>query len=893
MFLRYLGSSLLIVVILTTILTFKNYKSLYKYRDFSYPTEIKIGLIYEAILDTRSDIYRIFDNFYETDNKNLKKIYLNINRGDLEKARNQWVQKALLGDSTKNNYFSSSINLDTKNNEFQKSKFRFRGKSDWHLRLEKPSLRIRLRNYETYNMMKHLNLTFPEGRGTIENYYADFLSKKIGLIAHHSELVELYINKVNYGVYHLHSREDESLIRINKRMPSPLLLGQNLNIDKWELKDFEVVNSKSINRNHDIFNQMIDKINKSKKNKKDWEEFWEIINFDQTAKFIALNTILGIIHNDYWHNHEFFYDRTLGKIEPIVSDAMSLGTYVYPWNKDRISKKTFLSKEKPDYTIPINQKTNPFFNSMITDTNFYHQKNQIIDNLIKNQLSFENQSIILKDIYNQIDNSVYRDKEKRYLIERINGWQIAKSSNYEYEIFKNNIFEYVKNRNLFLLEQLNKNVFNYSFVNLKEFQNEKFLIIKYKGELPLNLETSIFGNIEIYNPKKTKFVKYSSKNIDFHTGLKIVKNNNKFTNKKLGNDIFHDHQYEVTYQTYLIKLGKEFDHNKFKNSLDKIERVEFKNILINDKMSIKDIKYNLSTLHIWDNNFELPKNIVFQKGNHDIKKDLIINKNQKLIIHEGAKLFLWPNVSIYSEGKVLIDGKLEGITIQNKYPEKPWGNFSVFGKNSNGSFIKNASIEGGSTKDIKNVLFSGMINFFWNKDILLENLVVNNNSIGDDTIHFNKSEGNIKNLNIYDCLSDCIDMDFSSYNIKNLNCSNSSNDGLDLMESTVKGFNLNFSGNMDKSISVGEASDLFVEKLIILNSNIGVASKDDSNVNLLNVTIKNSNIGLDSYRKNARYKSSGKINIENENFVSNKLDLRFADKSKILFNYKQLNFIKN
>jgi len=236
---------------------------------------------------------------------------------------------------------------------------------------------------------------------------------------------------------------------------------------------------------------------------------------------------------------------------------------------------------------------------------------------------------------------------------------------------------------------------------------------------------------------------------------------------------------------------------------------------------------------------------------------------------------------------------LEGITIQNKYPEKPWGNFSVFGKNSNGSFIKNASIEGGSTKDIKNVLFSGMINFFWNKDILLENLVVNNNSIGDDTIHFNKSEGNIKNLNIYDCLSDCIDMDFSSYNIKNLNCSNSSNDGLDLMESTVKGFNLNFSGNMDKSISVGEASDLFVEKLIILNSNIGVASKDDSNVNLLNVTIKNSNIGLDSYRKNARYKSSGKINIENENFVSNKLDLRFADKSKILFNYKQLNFIKN
>ena len=98
----------------------------------------------------------------------------------------------------------------------------------------------------------------------------------------------------------------------------------------------------------------------------DWKEFWEIINFEQSVKFVALNTVLGIIHNDYWHNHEFFYDRTLGKIEPIVSDAQSLGTYVYPWGKDRLSMTTLLSKEKPDHTISINQKTNPYFRHYTT-----------------------------------------------------------------------------------------------------------------------------------------------------------------------------------------------------------------------------------------------------------------------------------------------------------------------------------------------------------------------------------------------------------------------------------------------------------------------------------------------------------------------------------------------
>ncbi|MDC3135792.1 CotH kinase family protein, partial [Candidatus Pelagibacter sp.] len=405
MYLRFLGSSLIVVVILTAILTFKNYKNLYKFRDFSYPLEIKIALIYEAILDTRSDVYRIFDYLYKTEKNDLKKVYLNLGRGDLEIARNQWKQKTLLGDQTKKDFFSSTINFNSKNNEFQKSQFRFRGRSDWHLRLDKPSLRVKLRNYESYNMMRHLNFTLPEGRGMIENYYADLIAKKNGLIGHYGELVELHINNVNYGIYHLHSREDESLIRINKRMPSPLLLGQNLDIDKWNIKDFKIVNSKSITRNLDIFDRMIDEINKSKNTHEDWKNFWEIINYEQSAKFIAINSILGIIHNDYWHNHEFFYDRTLGKIEPIISDALSLGTYVYPGKEDRISLETFFSKEKPDFTIPINQKTNPFFNSLITDTNFYHRKNQIIDDLINDELSYENQSKLLLDIYNQIDNS--------------------------------------------------------------------------------------------------------------------------------------------------------------------------------------------------------------------------------------------------------------------------------------------------------------------------------------------------------------------------------------------------------------------------------------------------------------------------------------------------------
>jgi len=891
---RYLRSLVFISLILIFFLIYKNYKELYKYRDFSYSSKIKISLIFEAILDTRTDIYRIFDKFfYKNNNNKIKKVFLEVERGDLEKARNQWHDKILLNNQSENNFFSSKISLDENENDFQKASFRFRGKSDWHLRIDKPSLRIKLKNFQNYKKMKHINLTFPEGRGIIENYYANTLARKLGLIGHHSELVDLYINNINYGVYHLHSRDDESLIRLNERLPGPLLSGQNLNLDKWNIDDFEQINFLSINRNHDIFKRMIDELYKQKKDNNDWENLWNVINFENTAKSIALKTILGIIHDDYWHNHEFFYDKTIGKIEPIINDAQSLGTNLYPARNDRLSIDTFFDKEKPDFTVPINQKTNPFLNGIIYDTNFYHEKNQIIYELINNELSVKNQHLLLSQIFDRIDNSVYADKNKRYLVERINGWQIAKSSNLQYEVYKNNIFEYVENRNLFLNDQLSKNYLNFSFIQLKEFRNKKFLLFEYKGELPINLDTEQLGNIFIYDKNKKKFHEYLNEKLSLHTGLNITKNNNKLTNIKAGNDIFHDHHYETAYQSYLIKLDDKTDIDNLVSYFKTLNNVKLKKISFKEDLSINDIKYNDSTFHLWSNDLDSKNDITFNEGVHEIKDDIFIKKNQKLIINEGATLLLWPNVSIFSEGKVFIDGKTKGVVILNKFNNRPWGNFSIFGADTSGSYIKNANIKGGATKDINNILFSGMVNIFWNKDIELENLIVSNNAKGDDTLHFTKSEGMIKNLKIFDCLSDCIDMDYSSYTIKNLNCYKSLNDGLDLMESKVIGSNLNFSENLDKSLSIGEASYLKINNLEIINSNIGIASKDDSTVDLENINITNTNLALDTYRKNSRYNDSGKFMIKNKMLKNNKLDLRFTNKNNIFFDYKDLNFLEN
>ena len=125
---------------------------------------------------------------------------------------------------------------------------------------------------------------------------------------------------------------------------------------------------------------------------------------------------------------------------------------------------------------------------------------------------------------------------------------------------------------------------------------------------------------------------------------------------------------------------------------------------------LNDLNYNKQTLHIWSKDQKYVDDIIIESGDHEIKEDIIVGKNQKLIIKEGASLFLWPNVSIFSEGKTLIDGGDKGIIIKNKFENKPWGNLSILGKNTNGSFMKNVKISGGSTRDIQNILFSGMVN---------------------------------------------------------------------------------------------------------------------------------------------------------------------------------------
>ena len=854
-----------------------------------------ISLLFDASNETKSEILSILDFKYNHQNQissNIKKIYLEIELSSLEKSKSN-----ILKNPEKKKYFKAKIKFDEKDSPLN-IKFRIRGKNHWHHRLDKPSLRLKLKKENPYKMMRHINLISPEGRTIIENYYPDILAKRIGLTAHHGELIELIINNKSYGIYHLVSREDESMIRLNKRMPGPLLLGKYLD-EKWELNDFEIVNDRSISDSKEFFEKMINVIN-SKKENVDWDiikSLWLIMNFEQTTKFVALNNILGILHNDYFHNQEFYFDPTKGRVEPIISDAMSLGTFLYPWGKRRFSFKTLLSTEKPNYKTSINQKTNPLLNIALLDPEFNSARVNVLYELLKGDLSYNNQKKHLTKIYSLIDNKVYRDKKKNYLTLRIGGWSHHKYSNFEYEIFKKNVFFYIKNRNKFIEKEIMQNNLILKNIRIDEYPNKKFLKIMYKGYGGLFLTKNNFQPFSIIVPNNGRLLDLDSNILKLYSGLKIEKNKNYQTNMLRGNDVFHTSQYTADYQTYILQTDK-MNFNKkdieklFTSALtnQNITNISWEN---DESLKIAEINYNKHSLHIWNKkNLNYKKIITIGPGQIELSKNLKVKKNQVLNVLPGTTILMHPGVSIYSKGKTFFDGTKNKIIIKRKDKYQPWGVISINGDGSNGSVLKNLSVSGGSSAIIENTKFSGMLSFFWNKKILIEDLIVSNNQTGDDTMHFSNSEGYIKNLDVSKCFGDCIDFDYSEYDLKNLNIANSGNDGLDFMESKIKGNNIRITKAKDKGLSAGENSRINIDDIDISSSLIGIAVKDLSNVSLDKVNFNKNSVAIDIYRKNWRYKKEGKLSLKNFEFNYNNLDISTVSLDSLKFNIKNLNVLK-
>ena len=134
-------------------------------------------------------------------------------------------------------------------------------------------------------------------------------------------------------------------------------------------------------------------------------------------------------------------------------------------------------------------------------------------------------------------------------------------------------------------------------------------------------------------------------------------------------------------------------------------------------------------------------------------------------------------------------------------------------------------------------------------------------------------------------LYDALDIDYSEGNIINLNCfdcgKNKGGDGVDLSHSNVFIENMLISNSFDKGLSIGENTNANIRNLVVKESNVCVANKDGSYTKIKNAAFEKCNIGLAAFNKKGYYDPS-KIEISVINFADNNYNILRDKLNKIV-----------
>ena len=175
-------------------------------------------------------------------------------------------------------------------------------------------------------------------------------------------------------------------------------------------------------------------------------------------------------------------------------------------------------------------------------------------------------------------------------------------------------------------------------------------------------------------------------------------------------------------------------------------------------------------------------------------------------------------------------------------------------------FNKKNKLNQNYNKNIEDKNITGCVNIF-NSDFIIDQININGSNC-EDGLNIVKSKGVIKNIKVIDAISDGIDFDYSNIIVKNSNFFNIKGDCVDLSFGNYKFDKTKIDGCGDKGISAGENSTLVLQNSEIYNSEIGIASKDNSRVNIDNLLIRNTKNCLSAYNKKSEF-SGGYIEYKN------------------------------
>ena len=246
-----------------------------------------------------------------------------------------------------------------------------------------------------------------------------------------------------------------------------------------------------------------------------------------------------------------------------------------------------------------------------------------------------------------------------------------------------------------------------------------------------------------------------------------------------------------------------------------------------------------------------PGKLSVNPGEWMVTGDLILPEGTDLTISAGTSL-------LFESGKILlVNGTLnlagtETEPILLSAQEKDWGGIAVFGRGSHESIWTYAIVENTAGINRGGWILTGGITFYKNP-VSLSQVKIGVSS-AEDALNIIRAQFSLSKVEFYQTNSDAFDGDFSEGIIENCSFQQITGDALDFSGSVVQIDRTEFSDIGDKAISAGEKTILSMTSSRLENVNIGVASKDLSEISLESIEIDSAQfVGLAAYVKKPQF----------------------------------------
>ena len=787
-----------------------------------YFDDLKIELVEEGLLFANVPALGL-----EIKDKGLQKLKIKRRKafsdGILVSGDDDWV-KAKLSD------FENEDPLDVK----------LRLKGDWldHLKGDKWSFRVKVKDPGAWKRIKTFSLQTPETRYYLHEWAFHKCLEQEDILTTRYDFLQLTLNGKNKGIYAWEEHFEKQLVEAKKRREGPIVkfsedgfwntrrrfikqLGRIVeakgssptsspsNAEILPFREKQTIASETLKPQFETAQNLLYQYRNGTKAAK------EVFDIDRMAKYIALCEAFQALHGIIWHNQRFYYNPITQKLEPIGFDGYSAEPY---------TKYYFLGMGR-------------------ANANFAREE----DGLQRLFLDEDFMALYIKYLYKftsrEYLNTFFNSIEPEVL-KRLN-WLENEYPDYNFN----------PNRFIELAQIIHLQIVPFE-QSLKAYTEEKkggskLLKINNIHHLPIE----IIG----YGTKPNRI----SKRFENPIFLQSQPARPHFLRAMHPN--FIDQKYGLGNARLTAQKALKNQHLRMFEELEVPESAKylfFRVVGIENEVSTKIMGWKtpmnftpqqelFENLTIESNEyFEIKDSVVlFKKGKHETTKDILIPTNYKVFFPEGFEIDFKQNAKFISKSPVFMAGtKAEPIKIYSS--DGTARGFTVI-EPRDSCILRHVHFSNFNTLKHKSWNLTGAVTIYEGL-VALENCTFEKNNC-EDGLNLVRCEFKMTGCTVSETFSDGFDGDFCNGTIWNSKFLNTGNDGLDFSGSYINIHNCIADKCGDKGVSVGEESEVNLFDSKVTNSVIGVASKDFSILAIENLTLENCDQGFAAYQKKPEF----------------------------------------